>query len=80
MTDIVVAMIEPESQGNIGAIARAMKNFGLKELYLVNPKDSLGDEARKMAVHAQRLQLLRRRVCGDRRLRVHGRLASAVFR
>jgi tRNA/rRNA methyltransferase len=55
MTDIVVAMIEPESQGNIGAIARAMKNFGLKELYLVNPKDSLGDEARKMAVHAQNL-------------------------
>jgi len=30
-----------------------MKNFGLSELWLVNPKcDRLGDEARQMAVHA----------------------------
>ncbi|MGB9724941.1 MAG: RNA methyltransferase [Nitrososphaeria archaeon] len=53
MPEIVVIMIEPENQGNIGAIARAMKNFGLRELYLVRPKDELGELARKMAANAQ---------------------------
>ncbi len=49
---IRVVLVEPEKQGNIGGIARVMKNFGLKELYLVNPKDQLGEEARAYASHA----------------------------
>ena len=35
-------------------MARLMKNFGLRELYLVSPRaDRLSDEARQYAVHAQ---------------------------
>jgi tRNA/rRNA methyltransferase len=47
--------VEPEHEGNIGAIARLMMNFGLNELYLVNPMDQLGEEARTYAVHAQEI-------------------------
>ena len=49
---IRVVLVEPERQGNVGGIARAMKNFGLSELYIVNPKEGIGDEARAYASHA----------------------------
>jgi TrmH family RNA methyltransferase len=50
---ISIVLIEPEIPGNIGAIARSMKNFGLKELILVNPKcDHLDLEAIKRAKYA----------------------------
>jgi len=49
---ISVVLIEPKTQGNIGAIARAMKNFGFFNLVLVNPKCKIGEEARKRAKHA----------------------------
>ena len=32
-----VAVVDAETPGNIGTIARAMKNFGLADLYLVDP-------------------------------------------
>lgn len=44
-------MVEPEKSGNIGSVARVAKNFGVKQLYLVNPKASL-DEAKVYAAHA----------------------------
>ena len=34
---IYVVFVEPESPGNIGFMARTMKNFGLKNLILINP-------------------------------------------
>lgn len=37
--DIRIVLVETTHPGNIGATARAMKNMGLKQLYLVNPKD-----------------------------------------
>jgi TrmH family RNA methyltransferase len=37
MTDVAVAVVGAETPGNVGSIARAMKNFGLAELYLVDP-------------------------------------------
>jgi TrmH family RNA methyltransferase len=46
-----VVFVGPESQGNVGALARVMANFGLKELVLVEPCE-LGDEARARAMHA----------------------------
>lgn len=49
---IKVVLIEPKNEGNIGAIARVMKNFSFNELILVNPKCEIGEEARKRAVHA----------------------------
>ncbi len=45
-----VVLIEPLHDGNIGAIARAMKNFGLEELVLVRPC-AVGEEATKRAMH-----------------------------
>ncbi|MEM3506117.1 MAG: RNA methyltransferase [Candidatus Bathyarchaeia archaeon] len=49
----IVILVEPENEYNIGFIARAMKNFGLKELRLVNPKVSLSEGAEKCAAHAK---------------------------
>jgi tRNA (cytidine32/uridine32-2'-O)-methyltransferase len=34
-----VAIVEPKTPGNIGTIARAMKNFGMDDLKLVNPPE-----------------------------------------
>jgi TrmH family RNA methyltransferase len=46
-----VVLLEPQTEGNIGAIARTMKNFGFKDLILINPC-KLGDTAYKRAMHA----------------------------
>ncbi len=47
-----VVLIEPKYQGNIGSVARVMKNFGFSELVLVNPPD-MGKEAIAMAMHGR---------------------------
>jgi TrmH family RNA methyltransferase len=52
---IRVVLVEPEHEGNVGSIARLMKNFGLSQLWLVNPQISLGSEAYTRAVHADDL-------------------------
>src|SRR5262245_19268292 len=35
----VIILVEPQLGENIGMVARAMANFGLEELRLVNPRD-----------------------------------------
>ena len=51
---ISIILIEPEKSGNVGAVARAMKNFGLSNLVLINPKcKPKSKEARNRAKHAQ---------------------------
>lgn len=40
----VIILVRPEHPGNLGAVARAMKNMGLKELRLVAPVAQLDDE------------------------------------
>lgn len=55
MNMISVVLIEPKTQGNIGFIARAMKNFGLKDLVLINPKCDLKKEALRFAKHASEI-------------------------
>ena len=52
MPEYSVVLVEPKYSGNIGSVARCMKNFGLKELYLVKPC-AIDDNAYMMAVHAQ---------------------------
>ncbi|MBW3015105.1 RNA methyltransferase [Candidatus Woesearchaeota archaeon] len=56
MKNISVVLIEPEHPGNLGAIARIMKNFDFTNLVLINPKCSPEDiEAVKRAKHAKYL-------------------------
>lgn len=51
-----VVLVEPEYEQNLGAVARAMKNFGFSELYLVNPRcDHLGFDAIKFSKHAREI-------------------------
>jgi len=51
---VSVVLVEPETPGNIGAVARVMKNFGARHLILVNPKCShLSSEAFDRASHAK---------------------------
>ncbi len=48
--DLAVILVEPQNPGNIGMACRAMANFGVSELRLVNPCEYLHPEARKFAV------------------------------
>lgn len=49
-------LVQPSGPLNVGSVARAMKNMGLRHLVLVEPLcDYLGEQARLMAVHAQDL-------------------------
>ncbi|MER3536719.1 MAG: RNA methyltransferase [Thermus sp.] len=54
---VKVVLVEPEEPMNVGAVARAMKNFGLRVLALVNPGPRVGPpfppEAFWLAVHAE---------------------------
>jgi tRNA/rRNA methyltransferase len=52
-TDPVIILVEPQLGENIGMVARAMANFGLSELRLVNPRDGWpSDKARAAASRA----------------------------
>lgn len=46
---IRIVLVEPKQPGNIGSVARAMKNMGLSRLYLVNPADHTSGDARALA-------------------------------
>jgi TrmH family RNA methyltransferase len=51
---ISVVLIEPETAGNIGAIARVMKNFEFNDLVLISPKcKHLSKEALDRSTHAK---------------------------
>src|ERR671937_1108655 len=52
LANIRIVLVEPQHSGNIGAVARAMKNMAFNRLTLVNPVDHLAMEARMMAMHA----------------------------
>ncbi|HUI39966.1 MAG TPA: RNA methyltransferase [Methanothrix sp.] len=47
-----VVLVEPLYEGNVGSVARAMKNFGFEEMVLVNPC-SIEDFGMAMASHAR---------------------------
>ena len=58
---ITVVLIEPRKGGNIGSVARAMRNMGLQNLRLVRPLEQVTEECRQMAgkaidvVHSARI-------------------------
>jgi len=47
-----IVLVRPKSSENVGAAARAMKNFGLSELVLVAPRCRIDASARALASHA----------------------------
>lgn len=48
-----MVLVEPENPDNIGAVARAMKNMGLRDLRLVRPPKSWTKKGGKMAMKAR---------------------------
>jgi len=53
LIDLRVILVEPNFEESIGFVARAMKNFGLSNLHVVNPRVVLGPNGRMRAGHAQ---------------------------
>ena len=53
LINLRVVLVRPKYSGNIGAVARAMRNCGMHELHLVNPDPIRRDEADTFAVHAK---------------------------
>jgi tRNA/rRNA methyltransferase len=53
LTDLRVILVEPNFEESIGFVARAMKNFGLSNLHVVNPRTVLGSNGRMRGGHAQ---------------------------
>ncbi len=49
-----ILLVEPLFSGNVGSVARVMKNFGFHELVLMNPCE-LDEKARWMSVHAHEI-------------------------
>ena len=52
MPSFCVVLVEPKYSGNIGSVARCMKNFGVNDLIMVNPCE-IDDTAYMMAMHAR---------------------------
>jgi tRNA/rRNA methyltransferase len=53
LDSIRIVIVEPAGALNVGSIARVMKNMGLQQLVIVNPRcEVFGEEATRMAVHA----------------------------
>jgi TrmH family RNA methyltransferase len=51
--DICIVLISPKFDGNIGAVARSMLNFGIRDLRIVGRDGEWSDETRNRAKHAQ---------------------------
>jgi tRNA/rRNA methyltransferase len=49
---VAVALVEPQYETNVGYIARIMKNFGYKQLYVINPSFDK-EKAARFATHGK---------------------------
>jgi tRNA/rRNA methyltransferase len=47
---LTVVLVRPKEDGNVGAVARLAKNFGVEQLAIVRPRAELGQEARRRAM------------------------------
>jgi tRNA/rRNA methyltransferase len=65
MNNCRVVLVRPEIPGNIGSTARVMRNFGARNLVLVDPVgDPHGQEARRLSTHGEEI-LDACRIVGD---------------
>lgn len=53
LSNIRVVLVRPRGAANVGAVARAMKNMGLRDLVLVHPALMKSFWAKAMAAHAE---------------------------
>lgn len=53
MPNLKIVMVRPRGSGNIGSVARAMKNFGASELAIVGTARTESFWAKAMAVHGR---------------------------
>jgi tRNA/rRNA methyltransferase len=53
LSNLRIVMVRPRGSGNIGSVARAMKNFGAGELAIVGSARTQSFWARAMAVHGR---------------------------
>ncbi len=51
--NITIILVRPKYDGNIGAVARTVLNFGIKDLRIVGTTGIWSEEARNRAKHAQ---------------------------
>ena len=51
--NVCVILVNPEHDGNIGAVARSMLNFGINDLRVVGRDSDWSEEARRRAKNAQ---------------------------
>ena len=51
LNNIAVVLKSPKFAGNVGSVARCMKNTGISELIVVGNRELEGEEMRKMATH-----------------------------
>ena len=51
--NIVTILVRPQNEGNIGAVARCMMNFGLTELRIAGESPPISEVGRSRAKHAQ---------------------------
>ncbi len=52
LNNVRIVLVDTTHPGNIGGVARAMKNMGLRELYLVSPKEYPSERAEWRASNA----------------------------
>ncbi len=52
LDDVHIVLLRPQGAANLGSVARAMKNFGLRRLSVVDSRIVDATEAERMAVHA----------------------------
>ncbi len=55
LENIRIVLVQPKGSGNIGSVARAMKNTGLKDLAIVGKGRTHSLGARAMAAHAREI-------------------------
>ena len=51
--NITIILVRPKYDGNIGAVARTVLNFGIKDLRIVGTTGIWSEEVRNRAKHAQ---------------------------
>ena len=52
-SDIAIVLVRPKYDGNIGAVARTVLNFGITDLRIVGRNNDWSEDTRNRAKHAQ---------------------------